>query len=108
MQHLCVLVKFSQLMCDARADLGGKSNTAARGLFLVTGISKQSSYYGELSAMTKRVVITGIGMVSPVGLNRTNTWKHLLAGESGIDHISSFDTDGLQTTFAAVVKGFDP
>ena len=58
--------------------------------------------------MTKRVVITGIGMVSPVGLNRTNTWKHLLAGESGIDHISSFDTDGLQTTFAAEVKGFDP
>jgi 3-oxoacyl-[acyl-carrier-protein] synthase II len=58
--------------------------------------------------MTNRVVITGIGMVSPVGLNRTKTWKHLLAGKSGIDQISSFDTDGLQTTIAAEVKDFDP
>ena len=58
--------------------------------------------------MTNRVVVTGIGIVSPVGLTRAKTWKHLLAGESGIDHIYSFDTEGLQTTIAAEVKGFDP
>ena len=58
--------------------------------------------------MTNRVVITGIGIVSPVGLDRAKTWKHLLAGKSGIDQISSFDTEGLQTTIAAEVKDFDP
>ncbi len=58
--------------------------------------------------MSSRVVITGIGIVSPVGLDRATTWKSLLAGKSGIDHISSFDTDGFRTTIAAEVKGFDP
>ncbi|MCH7624522.1 MAG: beta-ketoacyl-ACP synthase II [Chloroflexi bacterium] len=58
--------------------------------------------------MTSRVVITGIGIISPVGLNRATTWKNLLAGKSGIDHITSFDTEGFRTTIAAEVKGFDP
>ena len=55
-----------------------------------------------------RVVITGIGLVSPVGLNAKTTWDNLLSGESGIDHIKSFDTEGLATTIAAEVDGFDP
>ena len=50
--------------------------------------------------MKRRVVVTGIGMVSPVGLTRDTTWKRLLAGESGIDYISSFDPEGLETTIA--------
>ena len=58
--------------------------------------------------MTSRVVITGIGIISPVGLNRATTWKNLLAGKSGIDRITSFDTEGFRTTIAAEVKGFDP
>ena len=58
--------------------------------------------------MTSRVVITGIGIISPVGLDRATTWKNLLAGKSGIDHITSFDTEGFRTTIAAEVKGFDP
>ncbi len=55
-----------------------------------------------------RVVITGIGLVSPVGLNAKTTWDNLISGKSGIDHIKSFDTDGLATTIAAEVDGFDP
>ncbi|MCH8311339.1 MAG: beta-ketoacyl-ACP synthase II, partial [Chloroflexi bacterium] len=55
-----------------------------------------------------RVVITGIGIISPVGLDRKSTWKNLLAGKSGIGPITSFDAEGFQTRFAAEVKGFDP
>ena len=58
--------------------------------------------------MKRRVVVTGIGLVSPVGLTREETWGSLLAGESGIDRISSFDAEELETTIAGEVKGFDP
>ena len=57
--------------------------------------------------MKGRVVVTGIGVVSPVGLTRETTWRNLLDGKSGIDHISSFDPDGHETTIAGEVKGFD-
>lgn len=55
-----------------------------------------------------RVVVTGIGIVSPVGLDTKTTWENLLAGKSGIGKISSFDADGFETTIAAEVKGFEP
>ncbi len=58
--------------------------------------------------MSNRVVVTGIGMVSPVGLDRYTTWKSLIKGISGIDQITSFDTTGFETTIAAEVKSFDP
>ena len=57
--------------------------------------------------MKRRVVVTGIGLVSPVGLTRETTWGSLLAGESGIDRISSFDAEELETTIAGEVQGFD-
>jgi 3-oxoacyl-[acyl-carrier-protein] synthase II len=57
--------------------------------------------------MKRRVVVTGIGVVSPVGLTRDTTWENLLAGQSGIDHISSFDAEELETTIAGEVKGFE-
>jgi 3-oxoacyl-[acyl-carrier-protein] synthase II len=56
----------------------------------------------------ERVVVTGIGVVSPLGLNTSATWEKLAEGESGADYISSFDPQGLDTQFAAEVKGFDP
>jgi 3-oxoacyl-[acyl-carrier-protein] synthase II len=55
-----------------------------------------------------RVAITGIGVVSPLGLDAPSTWRAALAGESGIDWISTFDTDGLPVRIAGEVKGFDP
>ena len=57
--------------------------------------------------MNNRVVITGIGIVSPLGLDRKTTWEKLLAGESGVDHIAAFDPNGYETTIAAEIKGFD-
>lgn len=58
--------------------------------------------------MTNRVVITGLGVVSPLGLDRKSTWHSLIEGKSGIDHIQAFETEGFHTTIAAEVKGFEP
>ena len=58
--------------------------------------------------MKNRVVVTGIGIVSPLGLDRRSTWTSLIAGESGVAAIAAFDPEGYQTTIAAEVKGFEP
>ena len=58
--------------------------------------------------MSNRVVITGIGIVSPIGLDRETTWKNLLAGQSGVDTITAFDPEGFETTIAAEVDDFEP
>lgn len=55
-----------------------------------------------------KVVITGIGIVSPVGLDKESTWKNLLQGKTGIDTIQSFDPNTLETTIAAEIPDFDP
>ena len=54
-----------------------------------------------------RVFITGIGIISPLGLDVSTTWSELTQGHSGIDQITAFDTEGFDTRFAAQVKGFD-
>jgi len=56
----------------------------------------------------KRVVITGLGMISPVGLDADSSWKALTDGTSGVDRITAFDSEGYLTTIAAEVKDFDP
>ena len=58
--------------------------------------------------MKNRVVVTGIGIVSPLGLDRRSTWTSLIAGESGVAAIAAFDPEGYQTTIAAEVNGFEP
>ena len=55
----------------------------------------------------RRVVITGMGCLSPVGNNVAETWKSLLEGKSGAALITKFDTSQHKTKFAAEVKGFD-
>lgn len=57
--------------------------------------------------MRTRVVITGLGCVSPLGLSVEETWEALLAGESGAGPITHFDASNHKTRFAAEVKGFD-
>ena len=57
--------------------------------------------------MRKRVVVTGLGCVSPVGNNVKETWAALLAGKSGAAPITAFDASTHKTRFAAEVKGFD-
>lgn len=58
--------------------------------------------------MQRRVVVTGLGLVSAVGSTAPEVWNNLLAGQSGIATITSFDTTGFPVTFAAEVKHFDP
>lgn len=58
--------------------------------------------------MNRRVVITGIGLISPLGLDAPSTWKALLAGQSGIGPITRFDASSLSSRIAGEVRGFDP
>ena len=57
--------------------------------------------------MRRRVVVTGLGCISPVGNTVTDTWNALLAGRSGSGMITAFDASNHKTRFAAEVKGFD-
>src|SRR5687767_11549453 len=57
--------------------------------------------------MRRRVVVTGLGCVSPVGNTVAESWANLLAGQSGIDTVQSFDTGSLAVRFAGEVKGFN-
>src|SRR5881398_3314634 len=56
----------------------------------------------------RRVAVTGLGAVTPIGNDAPSTWRAAIAGESGIDWIRSFDATGLPVRVAAEVKDFDP
>ncbi len=56
----------------------------------------------------RRVVITGMGMLSPVGNTVKESWENLLNGKSGVDYITLFDNEPFTTKIAAEVKNFDP
>jgi 3-oxoacyl-[acyl-carrier-protein] synthase II len=58
--------------------------------------------------LAQRVVVTGLGLVTPVGNDVESTWGALLAGRSGAAPITKFDPSALQVRFACEVKGFDP
>ena len=55
----------------------------------------------------RRVVITGLGLISPVGITVAEGWANLVAGRSGIDNVTRFDASGLSCRFAGEVKGFN-
>ncbi len=55
-----------------------------------------------------RVVVTGIGALTPLGMDMATTWENLAAGKSGIDYITLFDATPHETKIAGEVKGFDP
>ncbi len=56
----------------------------------------------------QRIVVTGIGVVSPVGCDGPSSWDAIVGGKSGVARITRFDPSGYQTTFAGEVKDFDP
>jgi 3-oxoacyl-[acyl-carrier-protein] synthase II len=58
--------------------------------------------------LTRRVVVTGVGLVCALGIGTEETWKNLLAGKSGIAPITLFDTAGFDCRIAGEVKNFDP
>lgn len=58
--------------------------------------------------MKRRVVVTGVGAITPVGNDVESTWKSILEGRSGSAPITKFDTSNFPVTFACEVKGFDP
>ena len=61
----------------------------------------------EVMILKKRVVITGLGVVTPIGNDVETFWNNLIAGKSGIDTIKAFDTSALKTKIAGEVKNFD-
>jgi 3-oxoacyl-[acyl-carrier-protein] synthase II len=58
--------------------------------------------------VTRRVVVTGVGLVCALGIGTEETWRNLIAGCSGIAPITSFDATGFDCRFAGEVKNFDP
>ena len=70
-------------------------------------VSPHSNGIGQ-PPMPPRVVITGVGAITPLGLSVDETWQNLLAGKSGIDHFSRFDASEMKTTFGGEVKNFVP
>ncbi len=56
----------------------------------------------------RRVVVTGVGAVTPIGLSAADTWKNALAGKSGAGKITAFDATGYDTQIACEVKNFNP
>jgi 3-oxoacyl-[acyl-carrier-protein] synthase II len=61
-----------------------------------------------MSLEKRRVVVTGVGAVTPLGNTAEETWEAICKGESGIGAITHFDTSGFSTRIAAEVKGFEP
>ena len=57
---------------------------------------------------TKRIVVTGIGTLTPIGNNLASYWENLINGVSGADMITQFDASKFKTRFACEIKGFDP
>jgi beta-ketoacyl-acyl-carrier-protein synthase II len=61
-----------------------------------------------MSANPKRVVITGMGVITPLGLDVPTTWSNLINGVSGIGPLTAFDTTGFEARLAGEARGFDP
>jgi 3-oxoacyl-[acyl-carrier-protein] synthase II len=61
-----------------------------------------------MSNNSTRVVVTGMGVICPLGLNLADSWQALINGQSGVDRITLFDASGFETRIAGEVKGFEP
>jgi 3-oxoacyl-[acyl-carrier-protein] synthase II len=63
---------------------------------------------GAYDAAMRRVAVTGLGAITPIGLDAASTWESAVAGRSGIDFIQAFDASEFPVRIAGEVKGFDP
>src|SRR5690348_4053494 len=61
-----------------------------------------------MEELTRRVVVTGVGLVCALGIGTEESWKNLLAGQSGISLVTQFDTAGFDCKIAGEIKNFDP
>src|SRR5204862_366843 len=61
-----------------------------------------------MEELTRRVVVTGVGLVCALGIGTEESWKNLVAGQSGIGLITQFDTNGFDCKIAGGIKNFDP
>lgn len=71
-------------------------------------MATQDIYTRPQRTAPRRVVVTGIGMMTPLGLTMDESWKNAVAGKSGIDTITAFDASNFDVKFAGEIKGFDP
>lgn len=71
-----------------------------------SGVVRVEIYERKIS-MSKRVVITGMGVISPIGNNTEDFWRGLASGQNGIDKVTLFDTSEFKATLAGEVKDFD-
>jgi len=62
----------------------------------------------DMEARVRRIVVTGMGAVSPVGNDVASTWENVVAGRSGVGPITRFDASQYRTTIAAEARAFDP
>ncbi len=72
------------------------------------GLTSPSNRFERVSTPERRVVVTGMGCVTPLGLDLGSSWKAAVAGQSGIGAITQFDASQYDVRFAGEVKGFDP
>ncbi|MBL7687339.1 MAG: beta-ketoacyl-ACP synthase II [Bdellovibrionaceae bacterium] len=72
------------------------------------GLASPSNRFERVSTPERRVVVTGMGCVTPLGLDLSSSWKAAVAGQSGIGAITQFDASQYDVRFAGEVKGFDP
>jgi len=83
-----------------------KAKRGERSLFTLY-YSLFTEFQGSLD-LARRVVVTGLGLITPVGNSVESTWSALMNGQSGVDYIRKFDTEKFSVKFAAEVKDFDP
>ena len=97
---------------DRRAADRSRPAPATEAVACRSGVKRMEQCAGETASsrgrMRRRVVVTGIGLVSPLGVGTAATWAGLVAGRSGIGPITSFDASRHSTRFAGEVPGFDP
>jgi 3-oxoacyl-[acyl-carrier-protein] synthase II len=75
---------------------------------ILSPVTCHSSLFQGVLILARRVVVTGLGLITPVGNSVESTWSALMNGQSGVDYIKKFDTEKFSVKFAAEVKDFDP